>query len=149
MRRRDGFHSPRIPPSREGLATMEYIVPGDSPAVSRLGIHMANSSSNGTGTFSASLNPGALAATSEPFAPRIVTPLVFGIMASVNPGKGILAAIYGKDGKKPKHKLGFHLPANINPHVPHELVVEFAAWRIVSVSIDRAPLASMDAESSH
>src|SRR5438477_650138 len=121
---------------------MEYQFPGDIPQVSSIGLHIPKDSELGTGVFTVVFSANAFPGT-DPFAPSVVNPSVFGISASVNPGLGILVQIHRTDGKKPVHKLGFGIPDNLDLAQPHTLTVEFIDWRVLAASIDGAPLAIM------
>jgi len=59
----------------------------------------------------------------------IVNPHIFGISATVTPGKGLMVQLHDVDGQKPRHRLAFVLPSDLDQTAAHGLVVEFVNWR--------------------
>jgi hypothetical protein len=142
------LHEQDSPSGGKSVAAIEYQVPGDIPEVSSIAIHIPDESNLGTGVFTVVLSSGALGST-RPFAPSIVDPSIFGISASVNPGRGILVSIHDKDGKVPRHRIGFLIPVDLDIASAHRLIVEFVNWQILSAAIDGVLLAPMGRSAGH
>jgi hypothetical protein len=109
-----------------------------SPETSSSTIHMPDDADVGTGTYTVVFKPNVLPA-SKSIMSAIFNAPTFQLTATINPN-GEIPVLLGNTTEEPKHRVVVRLPAGLS-RAAHTLKIEFANWRIETISLDGQRLA--------